>query len=148
MNINRVDRQTFGANLVFAKEAGACFNKTINLENVSKKFAERTKNLKTDMVIRPAAMKSFIAEFGKEGSLKENASSLISWATVKEDNVLTDKFVKLYDMFLAKFYAKKALNRGDIGDSAHFNLRVVEIAAKSEDPELMKVAVDLLDSEY
>ena len=61
---------------------------------------------------------------------------------------ITDKFVKLYDMFLAKFYAKKALNRGDIGDSAHFNLRVVEIAAKSEDPELMKVAVDLLDSEY
>ena len=148
MNINRVDRQTFGANLVFAKEAGACFNKAINLENVSKKFAERTKNLKTDLFVKPIAKNNFIAEFGKEGTLQENATPIISWEEIKEDNVLADKFVKLYDMFLAKFYAKKALNRGDAGDSVHFDLRVAEIAAKSEDMELMKVAVDLLGSEY
>ena len=148
MNINRVDQQTFGANLVFAKEAGTCFNKSVNLKNVSEMFAKRTKNLKTDMLVKPVAEKSFIVEFGKEGSLAENATPIISWGKVKEDNVLVDKFVKLYDMFLAKFYAKKALNRGDVGDSAHFDLRVAEIAAKSEDMELMKVAIDLIDSEY
>ena len=148
MNVNRINQLTFGANLTIAKEARTCFNKSVNLENVSKVFAERTKNLKVDMLVKPFGKKSFIAEFGKEGSLQENASLGISWAKVKEDNVLVDKFVKLYDMFLARDYARKAMNRGDVQDSAHFDLRVAQIALRSKDVELMKVANFLLDSEY
>ena len=148
MNINRVDQQTFGANLVFAKDASTRFSKNINLENVSKIFAERTKNLKTDMVVQPFEAQTFFAEYGKEGSIYHKVTPVISWAKEKDDATLADKFVKLYKMFMAKCYSKQAERRGDFSDALHFEQRISEIATKSEDKQLLKTALELVGDEY
>lgn len=148
MNINRVDQQTFGANLVFAKDASTRFSKNINLENVSKIFAERTKNLKTDMFVQPCGAKTFLAEYGKISSVYHYATSKISWAKEKDDATLADKFVKLYKMFIAKCYSKQAELRGDFSDALYFEQRISEIATKSEDKQLLKTALKLIDEEF